>query len=197
MTANPPERATRQAIVDTTARLLESQGYHGTGLNQIIKESGAPRGSLYYYFPEGKEELAVAALHQRSLHLAAIAAASMAGYADPVQAIDGFLRGMIEAMTGNDFCGAAPLAAVALDSFGGSERLRTATAASYEELRRPFLNILLRAGIPVERANSLATTVLATVEGAVILARSQQSTAPLQAIRHELCILIDGAYRQR
>jgi len=41
-TANAPERATRQVIVDTTARLLESQGYHGTGLNQIIKESGAP-----------------------------------------------------------------------------------------------------------------------------------------------------------
>ena len=197
MTANPPERATRQAIVDTTARLLESQGYHGTGLNQIIKESGAPRGSLYYYFPEGKEELAAAALHQRSLHLAAIAAAGMAGYADPVQAIDGFLHGMIDAMTGNDFCGTAPLAAVALDSFGGSERLRAATTASYEELRRPFLEILLKGGIAAERANSLATTILAAVEGAVILARSRQSTAPLQAIRHELCILIENAYRQR
>ena len=89
------------------------------------------------------------------------------------------------------------MAAVALDSFGGSERLRTATAACYEELRRPFLEILLKGGIAAERANSLATTVLATVEGAVILARSRQSTAPLQAIRHELCILIEGAYRQR
>ncbi len=40
--------STRNQIIETTCDLLESQGFHGTGLSQIIKESGAPRGSLYY-----------------------------------------------------------------------------------------------------------------------------------------------------
>lgn len=49
----------REKILQTASRLFQLQGYHATGLNQIIKESGAPKGSLYHYFPNGKEELAV------------------------------------------------------------------------------------------------------------------------------------------
>lgn len=53
----------RDNILRTASRLFRKQGYHATGLNQITAESGAPRGSLYYYFPGGKEELA-ARIHQ-------------------------------------------------------------------------------------------------------------------------------------
>lgn len=48
---------TRDQIIETTCELLEAYGYHATGLNQILTKSGTPKGSLYYYFPEGKEEL--------------------------------------------------------------------------------------------------------------------------------------------
>ncbi len=54
--------STCDQIIATTCDLPELQGYHATGLNQIIKESGSPKGSLYYYFPGGKEELAVEAV---------------------------------------------------------------------------------------------------------------------------------------
>jgi len=40
---------TRAKILLTMARLIEKQGYHATGLNEIIKDSGAPKGSLYYF----------------------------------------------------------------------------------------------------------------------------------------------------
>jgi TetR/AcrR family transcriptional regulator, lmrAB and yxaGH operons repressor len=55
-------------IVETAAGLFNKQGFHGTGLNQIIKESQCPKGSLYYYFPEGKVELALEYIrHTKSL----------------------------------------------------------------------------------------------------------------------------------
>ena len=53
---------TRARILLTMARLIEKQGYHATGLNEIIRESGAPKGSVYYYFPGGKEQIGAEAI---------------------------------------------------------------------------------------------------------------------------------------
>jgi AcrR family transcriptional regulator len=52
----------RDQIISKTCELFENQGYHATGINQIVKESGAPKGSIYYYFPDGKEEIALEAV---------------------------------------------------------------------------------------------------------------------------------------
>ena len=49
--------STHDQIILVTCTLLEKQGYPATGLNEIVKESGAPKGSLYYYFPDGKEQI--------------------------------------------------------------------------------------------------------------------------------------------
>ena len=51
-------KQTREKILSTATRLFYFQEFHGTGLNQIIKESGAPKGPIYHFFPEGKEQLA-------------------------------------------------------------------------------------------------------------------------------------------
>ena len=56
------KRDSRRRIVVTTAKLLRRQGYNGTGLNQIVAEAEAPKGSLYFHFPGGKEQLAAEAI---------------------------------------------------------------------------------------------------------------------------------------
>ena len=52
---------TRVRLIETTARLLQHRGYHGTSLSDILEASGAPRGSLYFHFPGGKDQLAIEA----------------------------------------------------------------------------------------------------------------------------------------
>ncbi len=54
----------RQEILYTTSQLMETQGYHATGVNQILEASGAPKGSLYYYFPDGKDGLTEQVIQQ-------------------------------------------------------------------------------------------------------------------------------------
>src|SRR4026208_2300569 len=47
---------TRRRMIVTTSKLLERQGFHGTGLNQILEEANAPKGSMYFHFPAGKNQ---------------------------------------------------------------------------------------------------------------------------------------------
>jgi TetR/AcrR family transcriptional repressor of lmrAB and yxaGH operons len=189
------EKSARQQLLDATSRLLEAQGYHGTGLNQIIKESGAPRGSLYYYFPDGKEELAAAALAQKGEGMSTYSTQLLAEVEDPVAAIDHFLRHLIAYTQGSHYCGGAPLAAVALETAASSERLQHTCAAAYADLRRPFYDKLVGGGYAPERAESLATLIVAVLEGGVILSRAQQSSAPLEQVRREVVEVLACAPR--
>jgi TetR/AcrR family transcriptional repressor of lmrAB and yxaGH operons len=176
--------------VAATSRLLEAQGYHGTGLNQIIRESGAPRGSLYYYFPAGKEELAAEAVAQQGAGMAAFTGRLLGEVEDPAAAVDHFLQHLIAYTQGSGYCGGAPLAAVALETAGSSERLRAACAGAYADLRRPFVERLLAGGYPPQRAEALGTLIVAALEGGVILSRAQQSAEPLEQVRGEIARLL-------
>lgn len=186
---------TRQQIVTTTSRLLETQGYHGTGLNQIIRESGAPRGSLYYYFPNGKEELAAAAIAQRGRTMADFIGEALAAHDDAQAAILGFFDRAVEYIEGSGFCGGAPMAAVALETAGSSERLRAACADAYAALVRVFAAKLEAGGYAPARAHSLATLINAAIEGAMILSRAQRSAAPLALARAEIEALLECTRR--
>jgi TetR/AcrR family transcriptional repressor of lmrAB and yxaGH operons len=186
----PTETTTRQQIVAATSRLLEAQGYHGTGLNQIIRESGAPRGSLYYYFPAGKEELAAEAIAQQGEGMAAFTARLLGEVEDPAAAVDHFLQHLIAYTQGSSYCAGAPLAAVALETAGSSERLRAACAGAYANLRQPFVERLLGGGYAPKQAEALGTLIVAALEGGVILSRAQQRAEPLEQVRGEIARLM-------
>ena len=70
--------ASREAFIASTGRLLRRQGYAATGLNEIVSRSGAPKGSLYFHFPGGKEELAAAAMERTGEELRGAIAAVIA-----------------------------------------------------------------------------------------------------------------------
>ena len=56
----PPRH--RGAIVRAAATLFRRNGFAATGINEIVEVSGAPKGSLYHYFPDGKDQIAEAAI---------------------------------------------------------------------------------------------------------------------------------------
>jgi TetR/AcrR family transcriptional repressor of lmrAB and yxaGH operons len=184
---------TRQQIIAKTSELLERQGYHATGLNQIVAESETPRGSLYYYFPAGKEELAAEALEYRARQMSTYMRQALAAYPDPTEAIYRFLLGIADHVGGDNCTGGAPIAAVALETAGCNERLRQACQQAYAWLRQPLEEKLLAGGYPPERAQALALTISAALEGGVILSRTMQQSQPLRIVADEVKRLLTCA----
>jgi TetR/AcrR family transcriptional repressor of lmrAB and yxaGH operons len=182
----------REAIIETTARLLETQGYFATGLNQIVSESKAPKGSLYYYFPEGKEGLTVEVIERIGATIAERISAHLASIADPIEAVDSFLRYVVRSMDASNCQGGGPIATVALETATNSERLRSACQRSYRSWQQAFAQRLEAGGYSPERAARLGITIIALMEGAIILCRTEQDSAPLAQAADEIRLLLEA-----
>ncbi|MCU0509263.1 MAG: TetR/AcrR family transcriptional regulator [Anaerolineae bacterium] len=188
--------STREQIIETTSHLLEQQGYYATGLNQIVQESGAPKGSLYYYFPQGKEELTAEAIDRSAREFTRIIETELARYDDPAETIYQFMQGLAEHAQASDCRGGAPIATVALETAGHSERLTAACQAAYGRYQSAFAARFVASGFSEERAAQLATLIVAAIEGGMILSRTQRSAAPLQTIAGDLRDIVSFSYKR-
>ncbi|MEM7800902.1 MAG: TetR/AcrR family transcriptional regulator [Chloroflexota bacterium] len=182
---------TRQKILAKTSDLLERQGYHATGLNQIVKESSTPRGSIYYYFPDGKEELAVEAVSQRMDQMATFARHALNQKEDAVEAIVSFIELVAANMVKSNCCTGAPIAAVALETSNISEPIRNACAVGYQKLQDVFSAKLVMGGFTTDDAHSLASTLNSSFEGAMIMCRTRQDAEPLYHMAQNMRILLE------
>jgi TetR/AcrR family transcriptional repressor of lmrAB and yxaGH operons len=177
--------------------LFQRQGYHGTGMNQVLAESGAPKGSLYFHFPDGKEQLASesVALAEQEVGDALRRAAADAGDARAGMAAigDHFARSLLE----SDFRKGCPVATVALETAAESETIRSACDAAYDSWLRGIESALRGWGVPAERAGPLAALVLSSLQGAVMLARVQRDVTVVHDVMRQLADMIQGGFDAR
>lgn len=174
---------TRQRIIAAASHLFQVQGYAATGMQQILTEGKAPRGSFYFHFPGGKEELAVAAVHAHSeaflagLEQAVLHAPTTASAAEAV--ID-----QLSALVESTGCEAGcPVGALALELANESAALRAATRAAFDAWVAVVVRRLEADGLAPEAARGRATALICAIEGALVLSRSHGDASPLRAVR--------------
>lgn len=185
---------TRQRMLDTAADLFQSQGYHATGLTQLTTAGGAPKGSLYFHFPGGKEQLAAEAVRLSSERTGSLLEAILRDAPDAVTAIDRAVEALANFLAESDFQRGCPLATVALDAAAESEPIREACADGYSSWHDILRNYLAGQELSAERADELATVVLATIEGGLLLARTRRDLAPLRAVATHLHTTLDREF---
>ncbi len=179
---------TKQKLVAATGTLLRRQGFHATGLSDIVEESGAPRGSLYFYFPGGKDELATAALEAEGRQWRERVEAVVAAAPDLGTAITNIVDLLADDLEASKFQHGCPVAAVALEST--SEPVRKAIVAHYAAWEKGIVEHLVRLGIAAAPAKQLAVVALSSIEGALLLARVQRSKAPLLTVGKALRAMV-------
>lgn len=170
---------TKDRILDTTAELFRRQGYAGTGMKQIASEAAAPFGSVYHFFPGGKEELGAEVIRvSGSMYLELFAA--IAGQAsDAIEAVDEFFTGAARTLSETDYEDACPIATVALEVASTNETLRQAIAGVFDEWIAGASAFFMLSGISTGRSRELALEMLCLLEGSFIFARSMRSTEPV------------------
>jgi len=173
------ERPTRSRLVEASAELLARQGYNATGVKQIVTAAQAPFGSLYHFFPGGKEQLGAEAVRVSGATYEQLIDAVFDPAPDPVTGVRIFFAGAAAHLEDTDYADACPIATVALEISSVSEQMRVACAEVFESWTSAGSERLVRHGIHPERARELMLAMLAALEGAFVLARAQRSTQPL------------------
>ncbi|GAB4428801.1 MAG: TetR/AcrR family transcriptional regulator [Chloroflexi bacterium OHK40] len=185
-------RSTRDQILAATCDLMEAQGFHATGLAEIIKASGAPRGSLYYYFPDGKEGLAAEAIARTGEVVAERIRANLTADGGVGAAFAAFTAQIADAIERSGFRAGSPLTTVAMETATTSPRLNQACREAYSRLQAAFAERLAMAGYPAARATELAELLTAAVEGGIILCRTYHSGNPLRRIGAQIGAMISA-----
>jgi TetR/AcrR family transcriptional regulator, lmrAB and yxaGH operons repressor len=174
----PKKTDTKERMIAAARRLFREHGYLGTALSDVVTESAAPRGSIYFHFPGGKEELAteVTLLHA-SHRIADInrAAASTRTAAELIAAFIGRERDDLVSSDYREGCAVAP---IVIESTPASDQLSDATRRAFQDLITTLAARLTEKGLTHDRAVQLATNVWTSVEGALILSRALRSPEP-------------------
>lgn len=171
---------TRERIVESTAELFRRQGYSATGMKQIAAEAAAPFGSLYHFFPGGKESLGAETIRTSGRLYTRLFAEVAMQHEDIVEAVAACFGSAAQTLLETGYEDACPIATVALEVSSTSEPLRLATAEVFTEWIDGATAWFAGAGIDGRKARELAFVMLNLLEGAFVFARSLRSTEPLE-----------------
>ena len=181
----------RDRMVRAAARLLSRDGLEGTSFSTVLAASGAPRGSVYHHFPGGKDQLVEQAVRAVGAGLVARAAQLRpAGPGAAVREVAGLWRDALVTADRVDGC------AVAAVGVAGGPAQREVVGEVFADWERAVAAVLARSGLPDERAERFAGTVIAGVEGAVVLARAAGGPAPFDRVVDDLAELAETLPRR-
>ncbi|AOC92601.1 TetR/AcrR family transcriptional regulator [Bacillus sp. L381] len=181
---------TKERIIQASAYLFQIQGYHATGLNQIIKESGAPRGSVYHHFPNGKEELAIEAIKHTGRCVKKQIQNSMTQFADPVEAIQHFIHRTAEQFNNPQSIEGVPVGLLASETALINETLRCTCVEVFKQWTDVFVEKFLQHGFEREEAEKLGMTINSMIEGGIMFSLAHKNKEPLLLISKQVPYLV-------
>jgi TetR/AcrR family transcriptional repressor of lmrAB and yxaGH operons len=178
----------RERLITSAIALIRSVGVAGASVSGLLDHSGLARRTLYLNFPGGKPELVAAATEAAGAELTASMEDCIVD-ADPARALAGVIQLWEGMLAETDYMAGCPIVAATL---GRSEApaAADAAAATFSKWEGLLTQLIREAGVERSVAADLATTVVAAVEGAVIMSVAQRSPAPLRRANRVLSALL-------
>ncbi|QLL07919.1 TetR/AcrR family transcriptional regulator [Mycobacterium vicinigordonae] len=189
MTPVPTKRGgTRDKMLVSAAQVMRERGAAGVTIDSVLARSGAPRGSVYYHFPDGRNQILAEALRYSGDSITAVI--DRAADRGARVLLREFVRHWEHQLTEGDFTAGCPVAAAALGSADDELELKTAAGDILGRWCAAMARAFVADGFEERDATSLAVTSIAALEGAIMLCRSTRSTAPLRDVGDQLEFLV-------
>ena len=111
---------------------------------------------------------------------AALLAKAFAGFSDPADAVAAIFKAEARILSESDFRNGCPVASVTLDVASTVEELRVPCAEAFDLWIGTIAQGLGATGLAAKEAKALASYVLASLEGAIVLSRAEKRVGPLE-----------------
>lgn len=172
----------RERMIEGAIRLLAQQGLQATSFAEVLELTGAPRGSIYHHFPEGKDQLVSAAVDRAGAHALRALNGKRGVSAEELTAV--FL-GLWRELLVRSQCRAG-CAVLAVTVATDSQDLLQHAGAVFRSWRGQLAELFELAGLSAKEAAQFAVTLVAASEGAVVLSRAEQSLEPFDLVAEHL-----------
>ncbi len=179
-------------MIQGALRLLSRFGLQATSLSEVLALTGAPRGSIYHHFPDGKDELVASAVDLAGDQLLALL--DRKAGAPALQVAEAFLdigRAMLTRSTFTEGC-----AVLAVTVGTDAPDLIAHVARIFRAWRARLAQLLEQGGLTSADAAALSATLIAGSEGAIVLSRAEQSIEPYDFVARQLLAQVERAAKR-
>lgn len=176
MSSSPPTESiadsTKTRLVEAMSSKLRTQGYHGTGISEILSSANVPKGVLYHHFPSGKAELAAHAIAQSAERVRQTMLGGIQNFG-LIGMLQRLLEASIERAVQSNFLAGCPIAASTMDA-AHEPVLQESVKRAFEGLQVTLADALIHEGLPAARASALANLLLSNYQGSMLLLRAHR-----------------------
>lgn len=183
---------TKDRMLQAATRLLQTRGYFGTGLNDVLAESGAPRGSLYFHFPGGKGQLALEATRAAVDEVTLATARTIAEAETPGAALRAISERIAELMRATNYEQSCPISPLIHDGGTDLPALLDLCREAFDTWMGLMGKMLEKSGLPPDRARTLALLAQTVFQGGAIVSRTHHDERMLHDAINEVARLIES-----
>jgi AcrR family transcriptional regulator len=188
----------RDRMVVSAALLIRERGAQATAISDVLKHSGAPRGSAYHYFPGGRTQL----VEEATAYAGNYIAEKIAAAENAIELLDGITDMCRQQLIRSDYRAGCPIVAVTVEAGdpetpGHASKIIERAAAAFAQWNGLIADRLMAEGVTASRAEELAMLVTTSIEGAIVVARASRDVKPLDLVQRQLRALLQAETAER
>ncbi len=160
-------------MLSAAIELFRARGFEGVGVAELLSKAKAPRGSLYFHFPGGKEQIGAEVVERVGAQVAGQFRALHESGVDMITFVDRVFKTTARECKERDYCASCPMAAIAAGFGSDNPKLAAALRTAFASWEHEVALAAEARGMTPANATLFGSAMLTAIEGAFIVSKAQ------------------------